>query len=62
MEDEINRLRELLAQLPLDQQERLLPQLIEFVEWFRIGDESTGSFTRSISFGISKTTSVRRVS
>jgi hypothetical protein len=63
VEDEINRLRDLLAQLPPDRQRTIVPRLIRAVEWFseletnETGGE--GTVSRSIGFGFS--TSCRRL-
>ena len=64
MEDEINRLQDMLAQLPPDRLRAILPRLIRAVEWFSELETSEtgreGIVSHSISFGFS--TSRHRVS
>jgi hypothetical protein len=64
LDDDINRLRDVLAQLSPDRQRTIVPRLIRAVEWFSELETSEpaeqGSASRSISFGFS--TGRRRLS
>lgn len=67
MDDQINRLRDMLAQLSPDRQRAIIPQLIELVEWFSEPEEpmptaTTGDWgsSRSICFSFSRSRSTTR--
>ena len=61
MEDEINRLRDMLAQLSRDQQKRVVPKLIGLVEWFsEAKTDTSGDWTGSRSITLGFSTSRRR--
>jgi hypothetical protein len=61
VEDEINRLRDMLAQLPLDQQQRVVPELIDRVRWFleiNSAPETGNTYTSYPDRGVKHTTAV----
>jgi len=60
VEEEINRLRDMLAQLSPERQHTIVPKLIRAVEWFselethKPGEEGSISHSISIGFSISR--------